>query len=86
LPSALLIEAIGVILSLCYFKKITVYLLIGRFNTPTIKNAKNKVEEEAKKAAVDVKKLAENSRRIQKAGQKVAEETKKAASRLKNKI
>lgn len=43
---------------------------------PTIKNAAKKTEEEAKKVAVDAKKV----------GQKVVEETKTAAKKVKKKI
>ena len=45
-------------------------------NMPTIKNATKKVEEEAKKIAVDAKK----------AGGKVTAESKKAAAKVKKKI
>ena len=52
-------------------------------NMPTIKNAKKKVEDEAKKASVDAKKVggkvADESRKVaseaKKAGVKVAEDT-----------
>jgi len=63
-------------------------------NMPTIKNAKTKAEEEAKKAVIDAKKagskVAEESKKAatmaKGAGKKAAEDTKKVAEKVKKKM
>lgn len=68
--------------------------LKGSTNMPTIKNAKKKVEDEAKKASVDAKKVggkvADESKKVaseaKKAGVRVAEDTKKVAKKVKEKM